>query len=263
MAEIRVPGCAPFRLFVHPRGELVSDRLVEAGVWEPFESTVFCRSLRAGDRVLDAGANLGYYTHLAAQRVGPGGRVMAFEPDPDTCRLLRANVAALPADVVDVRQEALGDRRGRAALADDLVNKGDAHLSTAGGRPVSVCRGDDLNLPRIDMLKIDTQGAECKVLRGLHNTLQRSGAGLSMLIELWPYGLQRSGDSAAALVDLLLELDLPVWRLDHEQCRLWPLPADELTYLALHTLTVRQRGFVNLLLTNRPLNSGAAGDRAG
>lgn len=250
VARVSPPGFAPFSLRVHPPGELVSDHLVTHGIWEPYESSLFARLVEPGACVVDVGANLGYYTHLAAQRAGPSGRVLAFEPDPGNFALLEHNARTLPGDSVTVRRQALGDRRAAVGLADDPRNKGDVHLRQHGSPAVDMIPGDALALERIDVLKIDTQGWERRVLVGLRETLGRSGRQLRVLVELWPYGLQRAGDSAAGLVAVLLELGLPVWLIDHQAGCLQPLTPPALRELAERVLTVEQQGFVNLLLAD-------------
>lgn len=250
VVRVAVPGFAPFSLAVHPPGELVSDHLAANAAWEPFESSCLRRLTGPGDWVLDVGANLGYYTRLAAQRIGPQGRVLAFEPDAANFALLQANSAGLPQ--VEPRQAALGDAGGTASISTNPTNRGDLYLLPgAGTGDVPVLRGDDLDLPRLDLLKVDVQGAEVSVLRGLRRTIARSRDAVSVLIEAWPFGLERFGDSALALLDELLDLDLPVYRLDHERGRLLPLSEGALSLLLCEELDVAHQGFVNLLLTHR------------
>ena len=75
--------------------QYVSEDIARDGVWEPFETTVFTRVCRAGDTVLDLGANIGWYSALAANCVGREGGVLAFEPDETDRRLLEINAAVL------------------------------------------------------------------------------------------------------------------------------------------------------------------------
>lgn len=249
-ARITLPGVAPFSLALHPSGELVSDHLAAHGIWEPYETTLVTGFVEPGMCVVDAGANLGYYTCLAARLVGPEGRVHAFEPDPGNHALLERNTAGLR-DRVAVYRQALGARAGTARLADDRTNKGDVHLESDGPLVVSVARGDDLDLARLDLLKIDTQGAEVQVLAGFRDTLQ-ANPGARVIVEAWPWGLARAGDSAEALLSTLESLARPVWLIDHQAHALRPLNPRGLRELLLTTLTVDGRGFVNLLLGERP-----------
>jgi len=84
MISVRLPGIEAFQLHVHDKPDrFISAELRSCGVWEPFESRVALAMLDPGEGFVDLGANLGYYAVLAAARVGPRGRVFAFEPDPE------------------------------------------------------------------------------------------------------------------------------------------------------------------------------------
>ena len=114
--------------------------------------------------------------------------------------------------------------------------------------------GDDLQLDRIDLLKVDTQGSETAVLQGLAGTLGRS-AGVRALVEFWPAGLRRAGSDgrgfAAALLPLLDAAGQQLYRIDHEAERLLPLDVDELDGLG-RALDVGG-GFCNLFVGRPPL----------
>ena len=70
-------------MLVHgERDRFVSRRIREEGVWEPYETSLVLAMLRPGDVFVDVGANIGYFTILAASAVGAQGMVFAFEPDP-------------------------------------------------------------------------------------------------------------------------------------------------------------------------------------
>ena len=72
--------------------------------------------LRPGDVAIDAGANIGLFTVLAASQVGPHGRVIACEPSPTTMRLLRDNVERNGFDWVELREVALAETPGRLEM---------------------------------------------------------------------------------------------------------------------------------------------------
>ena len=80
------------QLYVHgEQDQFVSRRIREHGVWEPYETSLVLRLLQPGDVFVDVGANIGYFSVLAASLVGDAGKVFAFEPDPDNFQLLCAN----------------------------------------------------------------------------------------------------------------------------------------------------------------------------
>lgn len=84
--------------------------------WE-HESLAWCRRVvQPGVTVVDAGAHIGYYTRLLAEMVGPSGRVLAFEPHPESVAVLRRNVAGRRYRHVETCDRALSDHSGAAAL---------------------------------------------------------------------------------------------------------------------------------------------------
>lgn len=167
--------------------------------------------LGPGDTYWDIGASLGLYSLLAAERVGPTGRVVAFEPEPGSRARLTANIARNGfEDRITVCEVALGAERAELALTVQGHAASGFHTlvqATAGPDTevhtelVAVVPGDDLRaertLPVPTVAKIDVEGAELDVARGLTRTLQEPGV-RGILIEMH-FGILdeagRGGDS--------------------------------------------------------------------
>lgn len=135
--------------------------------------------LRPGDTFVDVGASAGYYSVVAAMIVGPQGRVVAVEPIPETYELLRANVALNELRNVTPIAKACWTRREILTLTLPWGDYGQASASTPRvGRkvPVEAVPLDDLTsgLPSIQVLKVDTEGAELEVLEGAMKTLAKA-----------------------------------------------------------------------------------------
>jgi len=140
-------------------------------------------TLKPGDVVYDVGANLGLYAVFLGQAVGPGGQVIAFEPEPHYCDRLRGNAALNGLRNIRVSCRALGDRPGDLELLPSEVGKAAPRLAEftpesarrRAGAKVHVMEGDRLaeieNLPLPRAVKIDVEGHEYAVLRGLRRTL--------------------------------------------------------------------------------------------
>jgi FkbM family methyltransferase len=199
------------RLAVDLRDEGVGWPIFVHQEYEPAETLFLTRSLRAGNVFVDIGANVGYFTTLASRLVGPRGKVIAFEPDPDSCALLRANLRRNGARNAVVFSDALGaeDRAGQLYLSKS--NFGD-HRVAAGGEdrqsvPISIRRFDTvcdgLELSKIDFIKIDVQGYEPQVFEGMGGCLERLQV-RTILMEFWPYGIRYAGDSPEKLIDRLV-----------------------------------------------------------
>jgi len=105
----------PFTVNLHDT--IVSFEIMVYKAWQPLETSLYERLVRPGDRVIDVGANIGYFTALFAELVGDEGSVLAIEPEPNNIRLLRKNVAARGlADIVTVAETAVGASAGSANL---------------------------------------------------------------------------------------------------------------------------------------------------
>lgn len=185
--------------------------LFQHGTWEPFESELFTNSIGAGMVVVDIGANLGYYTLLAARAVGESGRVIAFEPDPRNLDLLRRNVKRNGfADRVTIVAAALTGEPGTVQLFRDTHNLGahsmvQANVSSAGAINVPAMTLDgalgELGMACVDVLKLDTQGAEGSIFSGAGRVLNKRP--LRAFVEFWPCGLRNAGTDPT---DFLLSL---------------------------------------------------------
>ena len=92
-ADLRRIDIAGFRLVVDTADVAVSGPMLAQNAWEPHLSRVFHRYVAPGMRVADIGANVGYYTMLAAKLVQENGLVFAFEPNSENCRLLLLSVS--------------------------------------------------------------------------------------------------------------------------------------------------------------------------
>ncbi len=149
---------------------------------EPEVQSVLADLLAPGDAFYDVGANIGYFTVMGARLVGPTGRVVAVEPQPEAVRRLRHNVALNGFDNVTVIEAAVADEEGES----DFVVSGEDILEWAALETtpapdmqrirVQVTTLDKLRaagLPAPKLVKLDVEGAEVRVLNGMLTTLRR------------------------------------------------------------------------------------------
>lgn len=145
------------------------------------EFAVVADIIRPGDWILDIGANVGHYTKRFSELTGPTGRVIAFEPVPTTFALLASNARLFTHSNVTLFNAAVSDRFGPVGMAipqfdSGLTNYYEAHLSAPTESDLSVLAMniDSLGLEaRIALAKIDAEGHEAAVLKGMRATLQR------------------------------------------------------------------------------------------
>jgi FkbM family methyltransferase len=136
--------------------------------------------IKPGETVVDAGAHIGAFSVAAARRVGPKGRVFAFEPSPRSRALLERNLRANRLSWAKVHPWALAEAEGEAPLfvAEGAVNPVADTLRAQEGRSrvaVRLRRLDDVlaeeGVERVDHLKIDVEGSELRVLDGASRAL--------------------------------------------------------------------------------------------
>jgi FkbM family methyltransferase len=192
-------------------GNDLTAQIYIAGCWEPNEFAFLDRILRPGMTFVDAGANDGIYTVFAAQRVGAGGLVWAFEPSPRELERLCCNLELnhLAARVFPL---ALADVEGQAELMlggyeheghNTLGAFAYSEVESAGKVAVRLRRLDDIvaeDAPaRMDVLKLDVEGAELRLLRGATATLERYRP--VVLFEASEPSLRNQGASGAELIE--------------------------------------------------------------
>ncbi len=138
-------------------------------------AAIMRRLLKRGGGFLDVGANLGYYTRLAAHLVGPTGRVIAFEPVPETFQLLRLNTREF--EYVVAEQCAVADVRATVEFYVHRSGDQSSLFPTTGARKTTVPTRplDDWTerLPRCEMIKMDIEGGEMAALLGARKILER------------------------------------------------------------------------------------------
>jgi FkbM family methyltransferase len=246
------------KLYLHDdRDQIVSRRIRAEGIWEPYESALILSLLQPGQVFVDVGANLGYFSVLAAAALGARGKVFAFEPDPDNFSLLQANLALNGlTERAEVACAGLSeqDSEGRLYLSEDnfgdhQIYAGDAERSSL---PISLLCGEQwlsTRTDRIDLVKVDTQGSETAVMRGLLPLLKRLPGPRNILIELTPYSLVQAGSSGRQLIELLAELQQAFWIVDHVEHELVASSAKELALWCDNVQACEgDQGFMNILV---------------
>lgn len=204
-----VPGTRPVQLKYRnsPNGVARYDAL---------QVELIAELLQPGDFAIDIGAHAGQYALIMAARCGAGGRVISFEPDAHARRHFAANVALNPGIARPALEPlALSDASGSATL---FSRGGDSNSSLSlSGLPtmaiedleqmdVTLCALDDYlrehGLPAPRLVKIDTEGAEIRILSGARALLASDAV---ILCELHPYAWEGFGNSFADLQELLAQ----------------------------------------------------------
>lgn len=171
---------------------MTGDREITLGTYEVPVQKALIENAEPGGVVYDVGANIGYFSLLAARRVGPKGQVYAFEPVARNAAAIERSARANSFDTVTVFERAVGAAHGVTEL--NLARHiGGAMLASVGAPPdwrgsvdveVVALDGfiDAMGLRPPSLIKIDVEGAEMDVLRGLTRTLEANAP--VMIIEL-------------------------------------------------------------------------------
>lgn len=181
-------------LVADPSRSYIGGSIYYTGLWEPEATRCICSKIRPGTVAVDVGAHTGYYTLLFAKRVGPQGQVLAFEPEERGLDFLRKNIAMNGRENVTVWPVALSNRTGRLVEKECgfFISEDDQADGKSCGLEVRVF--DDLarqgGLDRVDIVKIDVEGAELDVLEGMQQTLDRWHPGI--LLEVHPAKITRN-----------------------------------------------------------------------
>jgi FkbM family methyltransferase len=206
------------KMLVDTRDAMVSPWLVLDGLWESHVTDWLQHTLREGQVFVDVGANIGYFTLLGAMLVGPGGRCVGIEAHPRLAELLQRNVIinglhhhvttwhrAAWSETAELKLHMRRNFASNSSIgsigADALTRLGDTEKIVE----VPAVRLDDLlsDLPSIDVLKIDVEGAEVHVVTGLARILASNPA-ITVMFEWSPGQITDVGDDPATLLDLLL-----------------------------------------------------------
>ncbi len=205
------------KMLVDTRDAAISPWIVLDGLWETHVTEWLQRTLRPGQVFVDVGANIGYFTLLGGQLVGPRGRVVAIEAHPGLAELLRRNVImnGLYGYVTTWHRAAWSStttlqlhQRLNFSGASSVGAIGQEALDRLGDTEemveVQAVPVDDLlvGLPPVDVLKMDIEGAELQAFTGLSHTIEASTK-MAVMFEWAPALMQGVGDKAEALVDLL------------------------------------------------------------
>lgn len=204
------------------------------GYWENWVYSVVTGLLRAGDDVIEVGANFGYYTMAMAKIVGPSGSVTSYEANPLLAQLVqKSSNFNNYTKIITVIDKAASNEAGTVAFSMSRRNAGGG--ATIVGHPeddpvmtrVETVRLDDVTEKAPRIIRIDAEGSELLILRGAERLLQRRD--VIVCLE-WDIFQMASRGSVAGLVDWLVEMEFQFWRIGYDSV-LVPVHASDMATL--------------------------------
>jgi len=196
--------------------------LATSETYEPVETQLIKKELKPGQVFVDIGANIGYYTLIAARLAGPAGKVYAFEPDPSHFGLLQKNIAQNGYSNVVPANLAVSDRAHSARLYLNQANPGDHRIWDSGdGRefiPIQIVSLDGYFKKldkRVHFIKMDIQGAEAKALEGMRGLI-RSNRAIKLVAEFCGKNLKNCGNDPGRFLAMLKSMGFRVFEISEK-----------------------------------------------
>jgi FkbM family methyltransferase len=203
---------------IFPAGDNVMAPTINSiGTWEENEINWLKKNVSLGDRCINVGANVGYFSIWLRKLAGKDGSVIAFEPNPRLAPIFNLNISNSNLENVRLYRAAVGNQKGFQWLYLNEKNFGDSRMFdpriTIGGgdyrqhgfhkipkrRLVRVVKLDDVIKGKVDLVLIDTQGYDHKVLRGMKSIIEKSRP--RVLTEFVPQWLMDMGEDPLKVLD--------------------------------------------------------------
>jgi len=241
------------KIYLDPEDMGVSARLITLGGREPVETDLFRSLITKGSVVVDIGANVGYYTLLASDLVGDCGTVVAFEPTPANVALLHKSIEANGYKNVTVVAMAVSNRSGTAKLL--LGRNSECNRITPADEDGASIRVETVTLDeyfapfgmRVDLIKIDAEGAEMAILEGARELLARN-PDLIILTEYNPKLMRAFGTLPSKYLHELISYGFELVSVDEGNHHREPLSGDAIDRFTEHLLDQPPgSSYVNLL----------------
>jgi len=209
------------RIFLNQSDVGVSGHLA-LGTYEKKEVDLFRDSIKSDSCVVDIGGNIGYYSVVAGKKIGEMGKLFVYEPEEVNLSFLRKNLRENNISAV-VENIALSDRSGTQTFFLTKHNKGTHSLvNNRGVKESVVVKTDTLDSslakhgsPKVNIIKMDIEGAEVLALDGMKETINRSDD-LIIFTEFYPKAIKRLGHAPVVFLNKLKDLGFSIFVIYEE-----------------------------------------------
>lgn len=247
-------NCQDNKMYVDAKDGGITPSLLVQGVFEEIETEIFKKLIRPGMVIIDIGANIGYYTLIAANIMKNEGKIYAFEPEPNNYALLLKNINLNGYVNVNPLQKAVSNKSGKINLFIDGINCGIHSISqynvynNIGSVEVETTTLDEffkneVKDLRVDLIKMDVQGAEGLVIEGAEEIILHNN--LTILMEFCPYLLRNIGTDPLELLYKLINFGFTIEVIDESNKT--TVKSEPMKIIEMCDITTGD-SFVNLLL---------------
>ena len=172
-----------FKIYIRQNDFFIGAVIANTKTYEPYVTDEIRRLLKPGMVFIDIGANIGYFAMLAAALVGPTGKVYAFEPNPDNCQMVEMSIEANGFENIQLFPNAVAEAKQSFNLDVGGTNSNGRIIdftpeATPGqATPIlveAVVLDDTLpDLDRVDVVKLDIEGAEPRAWQGMQQIVSK------------------------------------------------------------------------------------------
>lgn len=221
--KVRVEEISNLWMYLNAVDVGVSHALILKKTFEPLEVNLFKKIVKKGIKFIDVGANLGYYTLFVANLIGDKGRVFAFEPDPYNFSLLLKSIKSNGFNNIECFNKAVAEKNGKLNLSLSLDLLGDHNAITDSEREVikvdKVTLDSILQKEKIDLIKIDVQGTEELVLKGMRKIVSIN-KDIIVMCEFCPDLILASNLDPQGFISTVKELGLSCYIISNKKMKL-------------------------------------------
>jgi FkbM family methyltransferase len=198
--------------------DAIAQHIKSGKLWEKHFKDIINIFISSGDVVIDAGANFGYNATLMGKQIGSTGLLMAFEPQRIIYQQLNGNLILNNVFNAITFQAALGNKQATTTMRSvdyesNWINIGDTSIGE-GGEEVSVYTLDEIELEKLNFIKVDVQGYELFMLQGAKNTLQTYKP--NIFIEIEPHQLIKFNITENQLIDYIKSFGYRIFKINND-----------------------------------------------
>ena len=215
------------KMFLDPKDSL---QLSVNGIYGEFETEIVKNEIKSDDVVIDVGAHIGYFTLLFADLVGPKGKVFSFEPEPKNFELLKKNIEINNHQNVIPNNKVVSDKNEKCILYTFTSSSGANRIykpeNNQEAKPIeSESKSLDeyfKNSPYLDkikLVKVDVEGAELSVLKGMQNLLEKN-LDIKLILEFNPYFILEMGKKPEDFLNFLFSKNFQIFFIDNDNHKL-------------------------------------------